>query len=374
MRVERDIAGLAIPYASGTLIAAYTGNTLWSSDIPCSSAALAVTSILLLSLLHPARRRFQAHLTRLMTVALGMAAGLFAGYVSSSCSLTDLPGRLSIAASGFGESMQSAIDRIPFKDSQTNAVIKALVTGERGGLDHDIIKAFRDSGASHILALSGFHLGIIYTIIRHLLSILGNSRKAKCTKAVATVAICGFYTLATGAGASIVRAFIYIILHETARISLRCHSGGIVFMAALIIQLGISPESAGSAGFQLSYAAMAGITFIYPWLKDFWPDNGEIGEETRKSPDVIRRIWNSAALSISCQITTGPIAYLYFKSFPVNFLLTNLLALPVTGIVIPVSLLTLVLYSIGICPGILIHLTESMTGLLIRILEIIASM
>ena len=87
-----------------------------------------------------------------------------------------------------------------------------------------------------------------------------------------------------------------------------------------------------------------------------------------------RWIWNSAAMSIACQITTAPIAWLYFGTFPQYFLLTNLIALPLTSILIPASAVTLMLYKTGICPDLLIRITEWLTELLIRALEIIASM
>ena len=73
-------------------------------------------------------------------------------------------------------------------------------------------------------------------------------------------------------------------------------------------------------------------------------------------------------------MTTGPVAYLYFGTFPMHFLLTNLLALPLTGVIIPLGAMTLVLHEAGICPDLLIRLTEWLTGLLIRALEIIAEM
>ena len=92
-----------------------------------------------------------------------------------------------------------------------------------------------------------------------------------------------------------------------------------------------------SVGFQLSYAAMAGIAFIYPRLKESWPGNPmDDGRMTK----AVRWVWNSAAMSISCQITTAPLVWVHFHSFPQHFLLTNLLALPLTGLIIPVGICT----------------------------------
>ena len=86
----------------------------------------------------------------------------------------------------------------------------------------------------------------------------------------------------------------------------------------------------------------------------------------------MRWVWNSAALSIACQITTGPLAYLYFGTFPKYFILTNMLALPLVGIIIPTSILTLLLNYMGICPDILIKATELLVSCMTGILGTIA--
>ena len=88
----------------------------------------------------------------------------------------------------------------------------------------------------------------------------------------------------------------------------------------------------------------------------------------------MRWIWMSAAMSIACQITTAPLAYIYFGTFPQYFILTNLLALPLTGLIIPAGLLTIALHCLGVCPHIAIMFTESLVGLLTDVLNIIATM
>ena len=120
---------------------------------------------------------------------------------------------------------------------------------------------------------------------------------------------------------------------------------------------------------------MAGIAYIFPWLKGLWakPNDAQTAAG-RIMVRAMRWIWNSTTLSISCQITTGPLAYIYFGTFPAHFMLTNLLALPLTGILIPFAVLTLSLSFIGICPEFIIQTTEGICLTLIRTLEIIATM
>lgn len=367
MKVERETAGFALPFTAGVLLAAYYG--LYS--IHTFSPAGALLILCIIALLHPSRRSLPPYIIRIIIGTAALSAGITCGFTSLHISAGATGSQPGFIAEGFGARMQEAIDRIPFKDIRCNAVAKALLTGERCDIPKDIAAAFRDSGGAHILALSGLHLGIIYSIITHSLSIFSNHRRLWIPRSVIVISSCGFYTLATGAGPSIVRAFLFICLNETGRLCHRHRSTGQLLFSALILQLTYAPLSVLSAGFQLSYAAMAGIAFILPRLQSLWP--GNIYDD-RSFTRFIRKIWNACAMSISCQITTAPLAYIYFRTFPQYFLLTNLIALPLTGIIIPAVLFTLILCVLGIDIPFITALTESLISALITALETIAGM
>lgn len=264
------------------------------------------------------------------------------------------------------ENFKSLIDSLPFKDRENNALVRALLTGDRSGLSPETGRAFRDSGAAHILALSGLHLGIIYGIVTKCFVILGNSPAAVKTRSVLTIAATGTYCFMVGAGPSISRAFLFILLRELAVILGRTASLRDTLCGAFVLQVCLNAEAVRSVSFQLSYLAIVGIAYIYPLLRDFWPSGG-----VRRSP--LRRVWNSAAVSIACQATTGPLAWLRFGTFPKYFILTNLISLPLTGLLIPAALFTSFLHALGICPGIVFRVTELLADALRGSLEIIAS-
>jgi competence protein ComEC len=137
-----------------------------------------------------------------------------------------------------------------------------------------------------------------------------------------------------------------------------------VLAASLIVHLAFDPTAVSEIGFQLSYAAIFGIAYIFPWLRKMW----------RNDWPGLKWIWESLALSISCQITTGPLAYCYFGTFPQYFLLTNLIAVPLAGLIIPASLTTVALTALGCCPAFVIEITEWLVGTMTDSLSIIASM
>ena len=267
---------------------------------------------------------------------------------------------------GAAQKLRSYIDSIPFPTGTTAPLLKAFLTGDRSGLSRETVQVFRSSGASHLLALSGLHMGILYLILSRLLWPIGNSLAARRFRYAAILLAAGFFTLMTGASPSIVRAFLFIVLNETAHMTGRTRNPLRVLASALLIQLILSPGVILSVGFQLSYLAMAGIFLLYPHLEKWYPDGGRF--------DPVRRIWQAAALSISCQAFTGPLAWYRFHTFPTYFLLTNLLAMPLTSLLMGTAVATIALRSIGLCPGFLIQATDFLCSGLVWILGIIASM
>lgn len=369
MKVEREAAGLALPFTAGVLLAVCSGYGAYNIHGFSPIGAMLIISILML--IYPSRRSFPPIMIWILIGMGALSVGMLSGFTAVHISVGALESDFCLMAERFGIKMQESIDRIPFEDSRCNAIAKALVTGERSDIPYDIIQAFRDSGASHILALSGLHLSIIYAVINRSLSIFSNYRKLWIPRSIIVILTCGFYTLATGAGPSIMRAFLFIFLAEIGILSHRHRSTGQLLFSALIIQLTFEPLSIKSVGFQLSYAAMAGIAFILPRLNSLWP--GSIYDD-RPLTRCVRKIWNACAMSISCQITTAPLAYIYFRTFPRHFLLTNLIALPLTGLIIPAILMTLILNSLGICPHFILLFTETLISALITVLDIIATM
>jgi len=372
MRGAGDIAGISIPFVTGTAIVLYGYSIQEDSHIPISAITVCIF-LCCSALLHPLHKKAGTGTLRVIIIMLASLCGMMNGISGKLLSISGsmFPDTISTIAADFSQKIKSAIDQIQFGDNQTSAIIKALVTGDRRSLTSETISAFRDSGAAHILALSGMHLSIIYGILNRILSITGNSRGIRWSRALVVVSSCGFYTLATGAGPSITRAFLFILIGETAVLTGRFRNIGNILLSALLLQILHDPLSMKSISFQLSYAAMAGIAWIYPHIKRMWPQKTE---NKGIIPSSLGWMWNSAAMSIACQLTTGPLAYLYFGTFPKHFLLTNLIALPVSGIIIPLSLLTIISEVADIQAEPLKHLTEILITFLMDSLKTISSM
>lgn len=267
-------------------------------------------------------------------------------------------------AARYAERLKTLIGSIPFRSANTAPLLQALFTGDRSALSPEITAAFRRSGASHILALSGLHMGIIYMVFDRLSRVLGRSPAARYVRFFMMMGAAGFFTIMTGASPSIVRAFLFILINEVLNLCGRPRKAVRVLCLALLVQLVLQPEVISTTGFQLSYLAMGGIFILYPVMEKWYPES--------RSP--LRWIWKSAALAISCQVFTAPLVWLRFRTFPQYFLLTNLMALPLTTLLMTCSLLTIAVAATGATPQMLVTVTDGICALLTGILETIASL
>ena len=276
----------------------------------------------------------------------------------------------STAAKAVGH-LRATIDAIPYPSQTTAPLVKALLTGDKSDLDKEVTRVFRDSGAAHILALSGLHLGVLYLILTRLTRPLGNSPPARKTRYSLIIGAALFYSIMTGAAPSIIRAFLFITINETTKLLGRRRSPVRVLLASLTIQLALKPDVISSVGFQLSYMAMAGIFLLFPALERIYPAPGGSGLSRF---DPFRKIWSAAMLSVSCQVFTGPVAWYYFRTFPKYFILTNLIALPLTSAIMTLSVATIVLSFFGICPEPLVYFNDRAVQTLIFCLKVISGL
>lgn len=369
MAEARETVGISVPFAAG--IAA--GAAL-CPHLPGKPQFIANLILLLIVFMTAITVRFGKPGGQRMSFAgIFMIAGLFCSLSHSIAS--GIPeygsGFISSAAANAVARLRSVIDSIPYPASTTGPLVKALLTGDKSGLTKEVSGIFRNSGASHILALSGLHLGVLYLILAKLTAPLGNSPVSRKLRYSLIIVAALFYSLMTGASPSIVRAFLFITLNETARLLGREREPVRILLAALTIQLALKPDVISSVSFQMSYMAMAGIFLLYPTLEQLYP-KPDGGFWSMRDP--FRKIWNAAMLSISCQVFTGPIAWHYFHTFPKYFIMTNLIALPLTSAIMVLSVTTIALSFLGICPEMLVILNDHVMQALVFCLKVISGM
>ena len=378
---EKDIVGISVPFAAGIAAGAFLcARTDIRTAVPADCLFLFLVGVLILTAHFGRIGRFD----RLSDQSNHSGRRIFFGGIflltGIFCSLNQhiagaIPEYSTGSVAGVAERtvthLRSVIDSIPYPTETTAPLVKALLTGDKGDLTKEITGIFRSSGASHILALSGLHLGVLYIILAKLTVPIGNSLTARRLRYSLIIGSALFYAIMTGASPSIVRAFLFITINETCKLLGRKRDPVRVLLAALTIQLAAGPDVIISVGFQLSYMAMAGIFILYPALERIYP-SADGSRLARVDP--FRKIWNAAMLSVSCQAFTGPLAWHYFHTFPKYFILTNLTALPLTSAVMVLSVATIALSFFGICPDPLVTLNDHAMQTLVFCLKVIAGL
>ena len=132
MKAEREIAGIALPFAAGLASSLYIG-TVHTSE---AAASIVMTSALLIILMLSFRKSFGKTVQWSIIICLMGVCGYLAGATDTLISVSRLEhnGWLESKALGFCSDMEAAIDRLPFKHEDTGQIIKALITGERSGI------------------------------------------------------------------------------------------------------------------------------------------------------------------------------------------------------------------------------------------------
>ncbi|UCH63447.1 MAG: DNA internalization-related competence protein ComEC/Rec2 [Fidelibacterota bacterium] len=204
-----------------------------------------------------------------------------------------------------------------------------LLLGDKSGLDDDFRNRINVLGIGHILAVSGLHVGYVVLVLMALVRLLpvpGNRRFI-----VVGIGLLG-YVFLTGAPPSVVRASIMAFLYAWGRSLERQPGGWNLLGAAAIISLLIHPRSLFTASFQLSFAAVAGILYVYPQFRA-WISSTIAGEWIyHRRP--LRYTLDLFLVGLGAQLGTLPVILSVFHTASVYVLLANLMIIPLAGLAV----------------------------------------
>ncbi len=209
-------------------------------------------------------------------------------------------------------------------EKEEMAVAAAMLTGDDDLLDSQQRQEYSNTGVIHILCVSGLHVGVIFLLAEAAFSMIRNRRFSKVIKPVFTLLIIWFYALLTGMAAPVLRASFMFSLILVGRSFQRQLQTLNTLGAAAFVLLFVDPCVLYNVGFQLSFSAVAGIVLFQKFIKKLW----------QPSNILLIKGWDLIAVSISAQVFTLPLILYYFGQFPVYFLIANLIAIPISGIII----------------------------------------
>jgi competence protein ComEC len=201
-----------------------------------------------------------------------------------------------------------------------SSLAKALLIGYRVDLDKDLVQAYSNVGVVHLIAISGMHLALIYYFLVWIFAKIPFIKRSKVSGLFLILFCLWFFALLTGAPASVLRSavmFTFIAIgHSFGKRNSIYNSLSI----SAFLLLCYDPFMLWDVGFQLSYLAVLGIVifqkYIYNW---FYFKN-----------KILNAGWKIASVSLAAQLLTLPLCIFYFHQFPLLFLLSNMIAIPLS--------------------------------------------
>lgn len=230
---------------------------------------------------------------------------------------------------------------------------EALLIGYKEDLDRDLLQRYSNTGVVHVIAISGLHLALVYLIIEKICSIF--LKKKSRTKALVIIVSLWIFTLLAGASPSVVRSaamFTIIVMGES--FQKRSNILNSLFASAFLL-LCFDPFWLWDLGFQLSYSAVLSLVLFAKHAYD-------LVYVRNKALD---HLWQMCSVTLAAQLLTLPIILYHFRQFPVYFVFTNMICVPLSSIILMIEIL---LCSISAFDA-MAQLTGKLTGWLIHLMN-----
>lgn len=230
-------------------------------------------------------------------------------------------------ASGIRDRLLQALKTHGLSDDEL-AVASALILGYKDDLDNELKHAYSSAGATHVLAVSGLHVGIIFIAVSFILGIFDKREKLIFIRLFILLFILWTYATITGLSPSVVRAatmFSFVAVGKAFKRDSNIYN---TLAGSALVLLIINPYLIMEVGFQLSYLAVLGIVYFQKMIYRTISINHKIGDY----------IWTITSVSIAAQLTTFPLGLLYFHQFPTYFFISNLVVIPAAMIIIALGL------------------------------------
>ena len=227
------------------------------------------------------------------------------------------------------------------------ALVAAMTLGDKTAIDKDLRQTYNISGAAHVLALSGLHMGIIYAALT--LLTFGRRRRV-VTQALIVIVLWAFVFL-VGMPASAVRAAAMLSLYALLTLGYREKASINALAFTALVMLSISPYTLFDVGFQMSFLAVLSILVWTPVLNDW------VSPTLQRRWPPLRWAWGLTAVTLAAQFGVAPLIAYYFGRISTYFLLSSFVAIPAVTVIVWLALATLLV------PGLTPVLTAVTNGL-----------
>jgi competence protein ComEC len=245
---------------------------------------------------------------------------------------------------GFSESIRNhLIKKLKSTALQNNerSILQALVLGQRRDINKSLYNDYAAAGAIHILAVSGLHVGILYFILLFLFKPITYFKYGSLARSVIIIVLLWGFAVLAGVSPSVVRAVtMFSFFTFATAIKRPTNSFNTLFLSFFLLLL-LRPNWLFHVGFQLSYLAVFAILWIQPKLYKLYEPKFYLD----------RLFWGIITVTIAAQLGIVPLSLYYFHQFPGLFFVTNVVILPVLGVLLTGGLLLVILAAFDTLPG-----------------------
>ncbi len=220
--------------------------------------------------------------------------------------------------------------------NESQGLYRAILLGDCSRIDDAVLETFKASGTFHILAISGLHMTVIFTLLYTALYwLLGRSEKLlfryplrKWAIGLCLPVLLG-YSLLAGLNTPVFRAVIMSSMVIIAICSNRPKSPSSLLAFAALVILSLDPLAILTASFQLSFVATMAILFLFPVLKNLiLPKSTESISSPNRKQIVVNWLLAAILVSTVATIATAPITLSAFNRFSPLGILANLVVEP----------------------------------------------
>ena len=202
------------------------------------------------------------------------------------------------------------------------AIVAAITLGEKSLLDNDQKQNFIKAGVTHIMAVSGLHAIILSMFVLNILFFMKG--RFNTLRIIIAIIILWAFAFVTGLTPSVLRAALMFSFLQAGYLMKRRVNGINSVLASAFVLILIKPSVIFEAGFLLSYAAVLYIIGFYNELHNLFTFSNRFAE----------RIWQAVAVTLIAQAGTLPLVIMLFNRFPVWFILSNVLVVPLASFLI----------------------------------------
>jgi competence protein ComEC len=245
------------------------------------------------------------------------------------------------------------------QDQEIIGIAEALLIGYKNNLDRDISQSYANTGVVHIIAISGLHLGLIYATLLWFLGWIPWLNKRIVVRGLLLLLCLWTFTLLSGASASVLRSavmFTCIIIGNMLGRNASIYNS---LATSALILICIQPSYLFDIGFQLSYLAIIGILWLQQPIQNIFRPKGFL----------LKKIWEMSSITLAAQIMAFPICIYYFHQFPNYFLPANLIAVPLSTVILFAEIFLLIATPIPMAAALIGQICHTLIDILNDIIQ-----